>query len=771
MLATGIQKSRDGFILNPEDHPRIDVRRKRRNSAGATADRIDSNENGNITLPGQGIATPPSTPHRTKKRVRFSEPNPTTTTGLTPFLGRSCLSSPPPSKSRRHSTPSSRLNLAVDDSPIICGTLQFVPIRQALNGRVKRRLRRRGLSEEFNSVEAEEKQGRKARMAENELLKEQLRKKDQEIKELRNEQDAAGQISGEAGVESLNTSYIDEQIRSREVEITKLRAELRKRELDALTPNWALAEQDQFEDDAFLTNYDENFNAEMTDVFLSTPARRSFPSPPATVPSTPNKSTSRDGNGEISGSDHERLQYESQLKILQEELKILSKTLELTNTTHDRLAAKLAPFISESTNTEGTESLDAALDVVLTQLALSESTALESSSRFSALGNELLNLFPSSQIANPELIIQQLHAQFRAARLELEYLTPGENTEGFDNAKLLNMLVSRLRILTKKVQQQDADIDQYHSQETLLRQQLGSRVDAMAHLQETLTTATSEIARLESDVHERDESISKLTHALQGYRDEVSGLETFISRLEVEHAADDAILRDEIESIKRDADTKILDLDLKCETLEAAAEGREILMRELERRLSGAVDSARALEEAFAALREENVNLHDAAADREKSHGEALALRDARVAELREEVESVNAALKRAHDNIMVLTRDNRNIEAQLEGEKLRGKMVIESMLGQQAGVFETGRGYLNGDVAVLGPMTENSSSVTNGATSQTVVNPGPALLFNAGLARRRSTNLGGGKKRRRYDSGLGFLEEEDEVLENAACA
>jgi hypothetical protein len=319
----------------------------------------------------------------------------------------------------------------------------------------------------------------------------------------------------------------------------------------------------------------------------------------------------------------------------------------------------------------------------------------------------------------------------------------------------------------------------------------------------------------------------------------VSGLETFINRLEVEHAADDAILRDEIESTKRDADDKILDLDLKRETLEAAAEGREMLMRELERRLSGAVASARTLEDAFAALKEENTHLHDTAAQREKTHvdalalrdakvaelleenkvqcdtathrekmhgdalalrdakvaalleennaqhenatqrekahGNALALRDARVAELLVEIEMSNAALKRAHEDMMNQKRVIRDLEAQLEGEKKRCKLVIDFLKGNLAVSMETITGYENGDVAVLGSSSfaiDGAGSPVNGAaTSQTVVNPGPGLLFNAGLVRRRSTSMGKGKKRRRYDSGLGFLEEEDEVLENSTSA
>ena len=55
-------------------------------------------------------------------------------------------------------------------------------------------------------------------------------------------------------------------------------------------------------------------------------------------------------------------------------------------------------------------------------------------------------------------------------------------------------------------------------------------------------------------------------------------LENFINRLEVEHAADNAILRDENIRTKQDADAKILNLDLKCDTFKAVAKGRELYL-------------------------------------------------------------------------------------------------------------------------------------------------------------------------------------------------
>ncbi|OBT93565.1 hypothetical protein VE01_08306 [Pseudogymnoascus verrucosus] len=773
-----------------------------------------------------GIETPPATPQRRKKRVRFSDPGPAiaAATGLTPFINRH-FSISTPSSNRRHSAPS-QWNLAQDDAPL-SGTLQFAPLRQVLDGRVKRRIRRNRLSEEINTIEWEKKQEKKAERGEISRLQHALRQKDIELQYLREEQETASQLGGEALTPTA-------RVHDLEAQVAELKAELEKREVSGQDdPNWTMAARDPYDEDAFMQDYDNDFDDGMTEMIISTPLRRSFPSPPATVPNTPSKGPVNHNIGvQASIPDPSKQLLEQQLQTLQSELASLTKTLELSNTTHDRLSAKLAPFITPIDACPN-ESLDFALDSILTHLALAQSSELESTHRFTALTTELHALFPTTSTpsgASAEEIIQALHSQFRAARLELEYLLPGEQPEGFDNTALLSMLLARLRQLVDRVKTQDDHIDQYHEQELSLRSQLSARVSAMQGLQEKLASADVVIRTLEREVGDKDAGLRKLTTALESYRTEVSNLETLISRLDVEHTATIESAKQQLSSLHAAAESRIQQEMNNASTIQGQAEERirqemenaasiqaaaeqqaaqaaaeselhDSLIRELDARLSCAIiasDTLRAELEELATTHaaetsalvtaasereishaEETSALRAVATQRETDHGAALALRDARVSELREEVGRVNVALRGAHETIAILGRRVRGLEIVVEGEKMRGREGVERIRGELRRVLEMGKGGTpakgrsEGVRRALG-LDANIDAGVDGAAGVAVsgVPEGPKVgvvrqggLFDKELARRRSGSLGAGgeKKRRRYDSGLGFLDEEEE--------
>jgi len=758
-----------------EDDRPLAVRRKRRSSIGINMPK--ETRTNHYTVP-RGMNTPPATPQRSKKRVRFSDPGPAIpSTGLTPFVRRTSLGTPSSSSrsgSRRHSTPAKLWNLSVDDTPIT-GTLQFAPLRQVLEGRVKRRIRRNRLSEEFNNIESDKREEHKARKAETELLKEKLRQKDIEIAFLRDEQDLASQLGDEAGV--LVQSPSGGQVQELETQIAELQAQLRNREDD--DPNWTMAARDPFNDDdtCIMPSYDDEFDEEMTDIMMSTPARRSFPSPPTTGPNTPSKLPIM-MNESIPGSipDLEKENLQVQLRTLEAELQALTASIERANTTQERLEAKLQPYLGITISSTQDESLDLALDTVLTQLALSQSSALENSCRFSALAADISELGFSS---DPETTLQTLHNQFRRARIDLENLNPGEYTEGFENNKLLSMLVSRLRVVTEKVKEQDSNIDEYHEQEISLRQQLGARVDALDSMHAAVSGAQAEIISLNEDVKERDESVKKLARALEGYRTEVRGLEGLITRMETDHASASAALQFEIDTVRKEGESNVLDEVLKGDLTKAELEGQEMLVAELEKRLHDAVETINALKVELTSQSSIITTLQASTIQREKEHGDALALRDARVLELREEITRVNISLKEAHASILSLRSDNRAlceekkaIGDELEREKDRGRRVIDAVREQLESVVRTAAA--NGYVTVEEPQVHGDAS---GLRSK-LVTPTAGGFLNGLLARRRSSGessrtcgavgeveKGKGKKSRRYDSGLGFLEEEDVLV------
>ncbi|KAG0644931.1 hypothetical protein D0Z07_9372 [Hyphodiscus hymeniophilus] len=751
-----------------DDERPIAVRRKRRNSGRSNSQSRSNSQT--IVSRSYGISTPPATPKRSKKRVRFSDPglileSETASSGLTPFIRRTSLSTP--TSKRRHSTPAKLWNFTEYDTPT-SGTIQFEPLRQILDGRVKRRLRRNRLSEEVNTIEAYKRHEATARKSEVERLREQLAAKDLEVQNLMDDHDIASQIEEESGAPISTTTTLRTKVQKLEQQIVELKAELERKEVDAREDdaNWTLAARDPFnfddDDDLMITNYDQDFSM-MNDELMTTPTRlnTSFPSPPSTQPNTPCKPTSWVDAGiqaSLQIPDPEKDALKKQLQSLQSELSNLNSAMALGEDNHSRLADKLSNHVPVD-EPQDYSVLDSALDTILTQLALSQSNALEKENAFSALSTEITSLGFSA--SGPEETIEAIAKQFRQARIELEYAMPGEVVEGFENDKLLDMLVSRVRVLVGKVKDRDESIDQYHDQELLLRQQLNTRVDAQNDIQRELYLANTVVQDLRTEIDEKEVSNERLQRALDGYRAEVKGLETLIERVEKQASKREVILRDQVNEVEE----RLQDEILKHDTTRAADEGKEVIVVQLEQRLNAALRAAAEVQEQMVNLESStNATLteKDSTIERlttaSKSHGDALALRDARVSELRKEIERVNESLKMAHSTILTLRNENKDLEAHIEGEKTRGQRVVQAMREQLNRVLETGMGYINGDVSVQRSRREGSAPPSiGGPEPQAVVRRG--RFIDGGLARRAS-----GKKRRRYDSGLGFLEEEDEV-------
>jgi DNA repair exonuclease SbcCD ATPase subunit len=753
------------------DERPIGVRRKRRSSIGPNIE-ARPNTQPAVSRP-HGISTPPATPKRTKKRVRFSDPGleiidtESASSGLTPFIRRTSISTTPTSK-RRHPTPATVWNRAEYDASPISGILQFAPLRQVLDGRVKRRLKRNRLSEEINTIEWDKRKEAREKRSEVERLRNELAAKDLEVQSMRDERDVASQIEGESGGSFATNTTLSAKVQELEQEIVQLKAELQRRESDTEDdPNWTMAARDPFDfnddDDNMITNYDDDFT--MNDEMVTTPTRlnTSFPSPPSTMPNTPCKSVSSINAGiqaSLPISDPENEALKSQLQSLHSEISKLTASIAFNDDNQTRLAQKLSDFIP-SNESHDHSTLDSALDAVLTQLALSQSHGLEHSTAFSALSKEITNLgFPSS--SGPEQTLESIASQFRQARLDLEYLTPGENPEGFENDKLLEMLVSRIKLLVQKVNDRDASIDQYHEQEVLLRQQIDTRVTVMDEMRKELSLANTVVSDLRTEISEKEVSNERLKEALEGYRSEVSGLEKLIQRIEGEGRNNITSLNQQLGSTQAEHDA-----------LKADNESKSTLLSELQTRLESALNSTLEFEAQLTSLtashsttvaeKESTIsNLQSQLQIREKEHGGALTLRDARVSELREEIERVNTSLKNAHGDILNLRRENKELVAQIES-------TIKTMQDAIARAPQTGDGYINDDVSVLGLSSGRGEgrrgSLIEGGPIQVsepglgVVKEAPRMMDGA-LARRRSWS---GKKRRRYDSGLGFLEEEDE--------
>lgn len=254
-----------------DDRP-LAVRRKRRISTALTDPVAVPKVEPSVEVE-ESSREPPKTPTKTQKRVRFSDPGPelsapSLSTGLTPYLSRTSFTprARGPSTPRLLSAGTRRLSLPVElstslPSPSLSpspgpfsGEFQFAPLRQILDDRLKRRLRRNNLSGEVNDIDEEKRS--KMRL-------------EQEIQSLKDELAVARQGDKEHSNGSEEEAASAERVRELERQLVELRREMRERsttaELAAASgdlPDRASSPikifVDNTEDDCVGTNFDDH---------------------------------------------------------------------------------------------------------------------------------------------------------------------------------------------------------------------------------------------------------------------------------------------------------------------------------------------------------------------------------------------------------------------------------------------------------------------------------------------------------------------------------
>ncbi|KAF7943332.1 hypothetical protein EAE96_011260 [Botrytis aclada] len=744
----------------------------------------------------------PATPRsrKPKKKVRYSDPGSNllheSSSGLTPFLRKSSLSSA--RSNRRHSAPVKRpLDRRQDNEPF-SGELQFAPLRQVLDGRVTRRMKRNRLSEETNKIDWEKKHEAKARKSEIFRLKKELEEKDYELQCIQDEHDATSQLEFEAGTSICANPAILEKFQEMEREIQELRAELsQKEERSNAQHDWQTGTQDPFDfdddddddhsismsvtgdhdafdrhdDDTGMvidSSYDNHKMVTVDGPFansddLTNTLNISLPSPPATIADTSSRKPSHASmSTQVEFPDPLNQKLEAQLLHLQSEIKSLTSTLALNKDHEYRLFQKLMSYIP-SDQSHDSSSLDSALDSILTTLTIAQAQALEKEASFNALSNEVTSLGFST---DPEATIKIIAKQFRNARLEYEYLNPGEEPEGFENDKLLSMLLGRLKTLVDKTRKQDETIDQYHAQEAILRRQLAARIDTLQDVQKELSAVTTAVSRMSEELAENEISNSRLQSALNGYRSEVSGLENLVEKIEKEHK----VIEDDLKRGIHNLDDQLQHEIFRSNAFAMELEGKNMIVGELSTRLTAALNTSATLR-GLLNEKDGQILLSD------RRTGEDLTERDERIAELRGELERTTDVLKNTQKAVENLRQENSDLKTenedlencakQLKGlvskEKRRGKKAVNGLLKQIASVADSAKGYMESDNE--SSETEAGEFTRNLQIKAPIVRKGQFL--DATMARRRSSGrvgASGKKKRRRFDSGLGFLEEENEA-------
>ncbi|EPE05157.1 hypothetical protein F503_03762 [Ophiostoma piceae UAMH 11346] len=782
---------------------------------------------------------------RTKRRVRFSDPGPATpsstssvSTGITPMIRRTSLA----------------YGLDSPSSPVTEAT--FLPLRQVIDGRIKRRLRRNGLSEEMNLIYDEQrvaKREKKTRAAAAQLELEQLRSevadKDREIERLRDLQDNDND-------NEITIVQDNERVMALECELRILRNQIEGAsglvEHHDRTCNWTMAARDPFAS-SDMTELIEDASDAMTsvmtevdmddDVFgdttmaelqCSTPSRRrrlplpapaprqlddsqatisfgdcnagqsSFPTPPATSPAawmpdpispmsdcaaettpatptmhlfstkrpvtqplfspalTPSSVSTAEVDVQACLPDPETDALREEVASLQRETAKLNSALEMYQSLVKVVEEKIASAQEATTSTPSVPSeLDEQVTLVLRALSDKTAALVDLSKSLAVLG---FNAKGDRQSDASE-VVANLSTAFRTARLELEYLTPGEIELPLTApaAQILDLLLGRLRTLSANAREAEARVDEYREVEGSLKEQLAARVSAMDQLNDEITERDALIEQKNSmlaeknallaekesllstqgeGVAELEVGLDRLKGAVASYVRDMAELEALVQRLEKE-------LAQSKEDTKRETETK-KELEHKLAETVASYEKHQREMVVMEKRVAVA-ETKTEIER-----REKEMALSRRAAATlalNQNHGRALALRDARVQELRGEIEQVNDALRASHDTSRQLRVDNAGMAAALDAEKQRAQNAVATLHAELTRVSQLGK-----DLLGPSPAEEKATS-----SPRKLMTPGRRVSLGKSATVVESEK--DSRKRRRYDSGLGFLDEDEVEL------
>lgn len=462
----------------------------------------------------QTPSSAPKTPSRRERGARQSDPGSMVhSSGITPMVRRTSLTA----SNRRSATSTS----GAGSAPRLNGQPAAVNLHQTIDGRVERRVRRNGLRDMLNKVEQEKRRNEQLAKAQITKLKAELRARDREIYRMQN----------------ATMVFDTERIWNLEQQIKDLKGQLATKSIASEEATqyfscvWPSTPSSASTDDLMDVAQDEDHFDDMA-ALSNNPsrARPSFLTPPATSPTRPISPFSEEMSPMPDAPpEADKKQLEDEIASLESEVQKLTATLDSYNALGARISDALLDGISKKRGTLSS------LEAVENQVQLLLQTMSERAAAVAHLTAVVSELgFPGTDASK---MIMSLISGFRAARLELDYLAPGEiklplTARGAD---ILDLLLDRLRILSKKTREDEDSIDEYHQIERSLRKQLDSRASVMEELNIKIAEAYRALKEKDGRIRELEIGNDRLKGAVDGYIRDITELEELIQRMENEH--------------------------------------------------------------------------------------------------------------------------------------------------------------------------------------------------------------------------------------------
>lgn len=663
-------------------------------SSTASASRGDPAEDDSDPIP-QPVT--PST-KRSKKRVRFSDPgisNPstglTTTTGLTPFVRRASLATP----RRRISTPpqTPRHTKAQE--------VQFTPFRQVLDERCKRRIRRNGLSEEGNGYEADKKTQA--------VLKRQLEAKDNELRKLREELEAA-KTTKPGNVPPVEEGASSQRIDELEAELAALRESSNAAanpEDDSADINWdhvnvhkaSFVPRPQSEGGDTIRIWEDDDDALAVDLGTITEAQADL------------------------GEDAALLAMALDLEAAKNEKRQLFQDVR-----HQLPASSANP----STSFEFADSPSCSQRDLNTSLASLPSPPKDFYRSLSATLKATTSRAEDAELAlhkfeaelktlgfegsDSSAVVAEIAAQFRRARLELERAVPGETVTAFENAMVLPEIVARVKSLVRQLKDKEAELKAMRDQQKTLKGNFEHAILAsdksnrrVRELENAFETGAEEmletrmkVQALEKEGVEKDKNISALITALEKYREDVTRLEQLVTQLEgemvfkIQEAKDEAMSGTEQQI--SDLEAKVAAEERGRRAAETSAVERLAAIEELETRMETAqrhaTDVQLQLNALAASKEEEEFKLKKKLHERDEQAQAQLGALNARISNLGTALASANAEVEKLKLHKAKLEE---RVKKEVELGERAVEVIKEELMKSLGKVNETKNSYVRG--------------------------------------------------------------------------
>ncbi|KAJ5919809.1 hypothetical protein N7454_009644 [Penicillium verhagenii] len=712
-----------------------------------------------------------STPKKSRKRVRFSDPGPRLldndicSTGLTPAMRRTSFDTglsgsgdrTPSRKARRRSAPTPRFRRSFDplepfDEIPSERVVQFTPLRQILDTRTKRRIRRIGLSDEINHIQREKREVATFEKTLATLLRERDALQ-QELTSMKQPREIP-----EDQLPSYESFWMSSQDQAREVEeqTTLLCDGMSVTSNRSLDGRLSSVENDG---DTFMLN-DSAIIASNSPVFRN---RRNLHSP------TPERlslfdETRNDAAAQTPVNDDPEDPYMRSLNFDLEAARNEKRGL------FDACRSQISAF-------ESSELVDALrkpspptdfVENIMSTLTAALHRASDATKALEGISQECSSLGFSG--TSMDDVLSDIRSHFRSARLELERAAPGETADVAlgDGKAILCALVSRVKSLAKELQSER----KYHhgslGREKALRGQFDNllyRYEAAAEkinsLEDSIESSAGDMLHtrmrmqdLESEDQEKTVGIDRLNTALEKYHEDLKSLEDMVSKMEDENVAIKSKYRAQILALKE----QLAHERKQRSAAELSASEYETRIRELEDTFEKNHARASQLTTQIDALEQEHQAAVQEKTHDEQQHAQETGTLNVHISELATSLDATRSEAQR-------LRRINSGLEQQLKIELEARDDLLDQWAAEQARSFAHMRETVNSERRRAKVRAANWELKSDDLMSDGTTIAGSEPITPVSMTRFVDVEMGRGKDRRRVDSGVGILTGED-ILE-----